>query len=82
MRKDDAMQTVQIELPEQLYKSVNALVKNGWFKDKLWPAFFLPKLFLQKECYTIEALRIQGKRYEVSNLTQSRRDHRANSSWN
>ena len=34
MRKDDAMQTVQIELPEQLYKSVNALVKNGWFKDE------------------------------------------------
>ena len=28
------MQTVQIELPEQLYKSVNALVKNGWFKDE------------------------------------------------
>ena len=28
------METVEIELPEQLYKSVNALVKNGWFKDE------------------------------------------------
>lgn len=28
------METIEIELPEQLYKSVNALVKNGWFKDE------------------------------------------------
>jgi len=28
------METMQVELPEQLYKAVNALVKNGWFRDE------------------------------------------------
>ena len=28
------MQTIEIELPDQLYKGVNNLVKNGWFRDQ------------------------------------------------
>ena len=28
------MQTIEIELPDQLYKGINALVKNGWFRDE------------------------------------------------
>jgi len=27
------MKTVQAELPEQLYKKVQSLVKEGWFRD-------------------------------------------------
>lgn len=28
------MQTIEIELADQLYKGVNNLVKNGWFRDQ------------------------------------------------
>ena len=27
------MKTIQAELPEQLYKKVQSLVKEGWFRD-------------------------------------------------
>jgi Arc/MetJ-type ribon-helix-helix transcriptional regulator len=28
------MKTIQAELPEQLYKKVQSLVKEGWFRDE------------------------------------------------
>ncbi len=28
------MKTIQAELPEQLYKKAQALVKEGWFRDE------------------------------------------------
>ena len=28
------MKTIQAELPEQLYKKVKSLVKEGWFRDE------------------------------------------------
>ena len=28
------MQTIEFELPDQLYKGVNNLVKSGWFRDQ------------------------------------------------
>lgn len=28
------MKTVQTEIPEQLYKAANGLVKEGWFRDE------------------------------------------------
>ena len=28
------MQTIETELPDQLYNRVNTLVKNGWFRDQ------------------------------------------------
>ncbi len=28
------MKTIQAELPEQLYKKAQALVKDGWFRDE------------------------------------------------
>ncbi len=28
------MATIQVEVPEQLYKKAQALVKEGWFRDE------------------------------------------------
>ena len=28
------MQTIQTEVPEQLYKNIIALIKEGWFRDE------------------------------------------------
>lgn len=28
------MKTIQTEIPEQLYKAANSLVKDGWFRDE------------------------------------------------
>jgi Arc/MetJ-type ribon-helix-helix transcriptional regulator len=28
------MPTIQVEVPEQLYKKAQALVKEGWFRDE------------------------------------------------
>lgn len=28
------MKTIQMEIPEQLYKKAEALVKEGWFRDE------------------------------------------------
>ena len=28
------MQTIQIEVPEHLYKNIVALIKEGWFRDE------------------------------------------------
>ena len=28
------MQTIQTEVPENLYKNITALIKEGWFRDE------------------------------------------------
>jgi hypothetical protein len=34
MIKREIMKTIQTEVPEQLYKKAQVLVKEGWFRDE------------------------------------------------